>query len=491
MDDDTSIELAKHDAPRRMILASRTLVFLLGIAFAGAGTYRAAHCCDAPTSAVALLYLAAGVALGIATAVLALRLRAAVVTRLAAEVALLGCCALTAEIAITAAIPATRTTHDVVRDLFVRAEAAGKLGVPFDRRLASQVVAELRSAGVDAVPSLGRGWPLEPAARDELPAGFYPLSMPSRTEVVECNEGGEFLLFQTDEFGFNNPPGLVAEGRADVAVVGESLALGYCAQSGRSTVDLVRRTYPRTLNFAMADSGPLATLASLREYVEPLEPPIVLWFASEYYAELVYELSDSVLARYFDPSFSQSLVRRQSEVDDAIRSRALPLLAASAREAELELERAESRWLLRVLTLPQIRSSLSLLSSPSPDVEPPDLSLFERSLKLAQRTVARWGGRLIVVICPNYGDAVHGDDATRRQMLEITHKLGVDVVDGAALFDASDDPADLFALRIRSHPNERGHALLAELIVEKLDAARAVHSQSSAQTNEASPTNGG
>jgi hypothetical protein len=96
--DDTDRESGLHaargiennDPNRSVIVASRALVLLLGIAFAGSGAYRAMTCCAAPTSTLALLYLAAGLALGIATVVLSLRLRMSVVTRLAAEVALLG-----------------------------------------------------------------------------------------------------------------------------------------------------------------------------------------------------------------------------------------------------------------------------------------------------------------------------------------------------------------------------------------------------------------
>jgi hypothetical protein len=167
------------------------------------------------------------------------------------------------------------------------------------------------------------------------------------------------------------------------------------------------------------------------------------------------------------------------------------LLAVSARRTELELERAESRWLLRVFTLPQIRGALSLFSSPSSEAVLPDLVLFDRSLALAQRTVARWGGRLIVVICPNYQEAVHGAATAHREMLEITRKLDIEVVDGAALFNASDDPAGLFALRMGSHPNERGHALLADLIMTKLESVRGVHSRSSEERSVPEAAHGG
>jgi hypothetical protein len=44
----------------------------------------------------------------------------------------------------------------------------------------------------------------------------------------------------------------------------------------------------------------------------------------------------------------------------------------------------------------------------------------------------------------------------------------VTVVDGVALFEAQPDPVSLFTLRIDNHPNERGHAVLAEALVEAI-----------------------
>jgi hypothetical protein len=158
--------------------------------------------------------------------------------------------------------------------------AAEKLGVPFDARSMSELVTQLRESGVDAVPGLSREWP---RVFQGLPAQLYPLSHASWASVVECNEGGQYLVYKTDEFGFHNPLGLVAARDVSMAVVGESLALGYCVPPSQSLVGILRQVYPRTANFAMAGSGTLSTLASFREYVEPLRPPIVLWVVNPHY----------------------------------------------------------------------------------------------------------------------------------------------------------------------------------------------------------------
>ena len=45
----------------------------------------------------------------------------------------------------------------------------------------------------------------------------------------------------------------------------------------------------------------------------------------------------------------------------------------------------------------------------------------------------------------------------------------VDVVDGPALFAEEPDFLELFTLGIDNHPNEHGHAMLAEAIIAALN----------------------
>ena len=115
---------------------------------------------------------------------------------------------------------------------------------------------------------------------------FFPLSHASHAKIVEVNEGLGFLQYQTDEYGFNNPSGLIASGRVDVAVVGESHALGHCVPPSTSIVDVIRKHYPRTATFGIAGSRVLSQPASFREYVEPLRPHVVVWFVNTSYSEL-------------------------------------------------------------------------------------------------------------------------------------------------------------------------------------------------------------
>jgi hypothetical protein len=349
-----------------------------------------------------------------------------------------------------------------------RKQAADKLGRPFDTRTVSEVVAQLRTDGIDALPGLTRQWALSPFVRERLPAGLYPLSHASNAAVVECNEGGEYLVYQTDGAGFHNPRGLLANRRIGIAVVGESYALGHCVPPAQSVIGLVRRVYPDTANFAMAGSYSLSTLASFREYVEPLRPPVVLWMANPHSLVDDEEQADPTLTRYLDPTFSQRLRGRQSEIDQLVRTIAIPAQAELDRAAKVAVDEAESAGLLTILSLTRLRDSsyFALWKSPRQDPEP-----FVRSVILAKAATERWGGLFVLVILPTHRDVVRQirpplwNEAVRKTLAE----RGVQVIDGVPVFQHHPDPAALFTLRIHNHPTAEGNALLVDYLVQELE----------------------
>jgi hypothetical protein len=347
----------------------------------------------------------------------------------------------------------------------VRAQAAGKLGIPFDTRQVSRFIDDLQQTGPPVYPAITRSWPRLPEVRLGLPQGFYPLSHVSNARIVKCNENGQYLLYCTDEYGFDNPPGLLRQGTADVAVVGESFALGHCLPEKDNLVGMIRAHYPRTVNLSMASSQPLTTLASFREYVEPLRPRVVLWTVNIAFVDGRSELRDPVLGRYLDPTFSQGLMRRQAEVDRLVGSFALPL---QRRFDERErLHRAE-RW-KHVWELRAIRSRLpQLLQLERAVQKSADLAVLLRSLELADRTTQAWGGVLMVVIVPAFHD-VFARGAERSEVREELKRsvaaLGIRVIDTVELFRHQRDPTSLYMLGINNHPNRHGYTLFADQVL--------------------------
>jgi hypothetical protein len=401
----------------------------------------------------------------VALADVALRRRAGLVRRVLAELGLLAMALLVVEAAAALFAPALPRTQITL----VRRSAAARRGIPFDSRTTTEVVAALREQGIDALPGIARDWPLVYSLRPRLPAAFYPLSHASRATVVECNETGEYLVYRTDEFGFNNPPGLLASRRLDIVVVGESHALGHCLPGSQSLIGRLRNSVSRTATLGLAGTRTMGMLATFREYVEPLRPRLVLWMISPSFADDAEGVQDPVLIRYLDRAFSQHLLDRQPEVDRVVRGVAVPARAEYDRAVTEAMAHAHTERLLAIPTLSQLRLRLRPLMWQA--FGSPDLTPFVQSVQLAASTTHAWGGDFAVVIAPMYEEVVARalpSALSHARLASLLAELGIPVIDPVPLFLAHADPAGLYTMRMNNHPTAEGYAFLTDYVVREL-----------------------
>jgi len=397
---------------------------------------------------------------------------AGVVKRIAAEVILLAAALLAAEFVLVARAPEGWSDDPVLQRMAARERAAAAQGLAYDRRFPADVVGEYRSQGHEAVSRFAQqitgSSEIASAVRER---GLLPLSNVSSTTVVECNEGNGFLVFRSDEFGFNNPPGL-ASGPVDIAIIGESLALGHCVPPSTSAVDRIRNRFPRTVNLGITGSRVLAQLGVFREYVEPLEPPVIVWFLNLNAAEARDEGSQPLLTRYLnDETFSQHLRERQHDVDEFQRDFVVPLQLG--RDAMLREKRDDLAFPLdRVIKLREVRSLIDFGSLLPQAPQAPDLSHFDRALAQVVDKARGWNGQVILVLLPSYETVTQSPQSVARYeaILGAVDPSMVGLVDGVALFDEQRDKPSLFTLRIDNHPSERGHAVLADAVIAAIQS---------------------
>jgi len=449
---------------RVSVTLARLGLLALSVVLAAAGALVLVRLADYTLfGSIVLIGTVGGAALVLAYS--AIWLRASVMTRIARELIMIGVSLLVAEFLIAWVAPDSSSRQ------VERMRVAHRLGIPFDPRTRSMVIEQMREQGEEVLPGISRDWPRLGPIRQQLPVNLFPLGDASRAKVVECNEGGRYVFLQTDEFGFNNPPGVLASREVEIAIVGESFAVGHCVPPDQNLVAVIRRAHPRTVNLGMAGSNSLSMLGSFREYVEPLRPPLVLWIMNPNDVDPWREYSDSLLVRYLEPKFSQHLIDRQPEIDRAWREIAIPSQWESDRRSLLDIRDAENTRFSRIVFLPRLRSRLELDAPLRRPEAPVDLSLFLRIVRLAHDTTQAWGGKFLIIIMPLYEDVVVRQLPPAERHENIARQLrsaGIEVIDAASLFASRADPAALYTLGINNHPNAAGHALLGHYIVEEL-----------------------
>jgi hypothetical protein len=448
---------------------ARTCLFLAGLGALGAeavALIKLRH--HAYTLTGALVVFVAPFVLGIVLVRLALRLPAHRAQRLVLELVLLALCIPVVEAGLTAV--AWNSPSAAIH----RFDTAAKLGIPFDHRDKSQVVDDLRAQGIEAYPGMPRDLLWQADVKQRVGSEFYPLSQVANRPIVDCNESGKYRIYLSDDYGFNNPPGLYDAGRADIAAVGSSYALGFCVPPGREFVSVLRQHYARTLNFGMAGSHVPTMYAALREYVAPLHPPIVLWVMYPSAIES-YELDDPIMHSYLRPDFSQHLLERHADLDRFMREVVTPVQWDLDRKSLLEIANADHRRWRQIPRLPILRDKL-VPAVKSVMEKPPALDDYAASVSMiaqAKDLVEGWGGHLVIVLIPIFDEVVNDQimaSQSNAHMLSLLAPLHLHVINGVAYFRQQRDPATLYAMGMTNHFNENGHRLFADYVDADLRA---------------------
>lgn len=361
------------------------------------------------------------------------------------------------------------------------AEAAGR---PYDPRSRSEVLNELRSRGLAAVPAMhGR-------AIDSLSVGdlaVVPLAGVADRPTVMCNETGEYAIYRSDRYGFNNPDSLWNEPVA-LAAVGDSYTHGWCVPPDSTIVAALREAIPQSVSLGMGGNGPLIELATLKEYGTKARPRIALWMYYENdLSDLAAERSNPILLRYLQPGYRVDHPGMQMKLDSSLAA----ALEALNPEPEGEPRRrgmSDSRLLSKVrqiITLQHVRSVLGAATGLGERrAECCDLELFESVLREAARSVAGWNGALYFVFLPareRYSvspprQVGNVELAARDQVLEAARRAGVEIIDLHPSFERLDDPGTLFVYP-GSHYSALGYRFVAARILERLDALRALETR--------------
>jgi hypothetical protein len=369
---------------------------------------------------------------------------------------------------------------------------ANAFNTEFDTRSRLEIIRELRTRDISAVPSIiplallkeqedgGMKSRIDLDGREVLPLGGI-----SDRVTVLCNETGRYSIYRADERGFHNPAGIWASRSMAVAAVGDSFTHGACVPSDRNFVALIRGRYSNTLNLGMSGEGPLLMLAAITEYLPVVKPKTVLWFFYEQndFVELGKESRTALLRRYVDGGFSQELFSRQAEIDDLLTrfvEQEMGRESAKRREeGKVEEESGESRYrwqvLLDVIKLSRLRETLGLVyGRAAQDVAGSHsqgrLDLFHRALLQAKHLVEGWGGKLYFVYLPARDRYAHAQDYNRQKVMKVVEETGIPIIDIHAAFQRESDPMRLFPFGRFGHYNEAGNRVVADEVLRVISA---------------------
>ena len=350
-------------------------------------------------------------------------------------------------------------------------------GVQIDHRSRKQMIETLRSEGRKAyltiVPSLLLRKTKENERHSFLSLDnqeILPLGGISSVATVHNPESGQWVVYDSDEYGFRNPAGTWNHDKFDLAVIGDSFAHGAGLVDGGDYASLLRSSFPTSVNLAGGGNGPLIILATVREYCRRLKPRFVVYF---YYegndlGNLNREKQAPLLMRYLeDESWSQDLYARRNAVNTML----LDFGEKQIRKFYVEIPLVRLR---QIFTLSNLRARIGLdlgTKVRKPRKLQPDLALFETILKRFRDEVKAWEGTFVVAYLPAWKRYKNPDtyNVYRREVLNILKTNGIPVVDLHPVFQKQADVFSLFHFGSDGHYNQTGAQLVADEVRKKLE----------------------
>jgi hypothetical protein len=358
-----------------------------------------------------------------------------------------------------------------------RSKIAFQQNLEYDRRSTSKVVADMREQGNNAFPAIFPGLLVQHEKGPYSDKKIYPMSGIPDVETVLCNESGQYSIYHSDQYGFNNSQEAWQPNNIDYAVIGDSFAQGFCVNEDADIASHIRAAGKTALNFGMASSSALMELAIMREFASLKKPSTVVWI---YYegndaAGLEEEFENQILTEYLKPIFSQNLHVRVEESSDRLRYFLFSELDVHRKMLARAQEPKRKEWVDRkqdwakLLRLWHVRKIISDQFQFQKPIGP----AFKEVLLLAKSEVESWGGELLFIYLPIM-KAVDSKLVTSRtdEILEIVEDLGIEHLDFETALYGHDDPLSLFPLRTPGHFSESGYKFLAKQILNASHAQK-------------------
>jgi hypothetical protein len=146
------------------------------------------------------------------------------------------------------------------------------------------------------------------------------LSGVSNSKTIVCNESGEYLIYKSDKYGFNNPNKLWSN-QANAILLGDSMTLGECVKPKEDISSVLRKNLKKNIiNLGMGGNGPLFQLAVLKEYHHLTNSKKIIWvyYEGNDLLDLFNEKQNKILMKYLNPNFRQNLSDHQKKLDHKI-----------------------------------------------------------------------------------------------------------------------------------------------------------------------------
>ena len=336
-----------------------------------------------------------------------------------------------------------------------------KTNLNFDTRSRNEVFEDLKKINLNIAITTP---PSSFLKLDKL--NFLYLGGISKAKTIFCNESGYYSIYQSDRYGFNNPDKEWDSKEIEYLLVGDSFTHGACVNRPNDIASVLRQySKKKVLNLGQNGNGPLAELATLREYITPnIKKVLWLYYEGNDLTDLQSELANKILNKYLtNQNFKQDLKFNQTLIDEFLTTvveREIESEKARQTERQTERQSIHEAKIIKFIKLLNVRHLF--IPPPKP---PAELKLI---LNLANELVRSYNGNLYFIYLPEYGRYTKSINMNYKQKIKkIVIDLDIEFIDiDEDVFKRQKYPLKLFPGQY-SHYNVEGYKKVALKIYER------------------------
>ncbi len=311
---------------------------------------------------------------------------------------------------------------------------------------------------------------------------IIPFRGPINSLTVSCAEDLQYKLIKNDKYGFKNN-NIIYEKKIQNFLLGDSYAEGLCENNKNDIAGHLNEKKIYTVNLGVTGTGPLISLAILREFGNYFKPKnvIYLYFEGNDLDELNYEKEDATLTKYLIDNFNQDylnkyddiksfLVKAEQETEKIIYAKSKNSFLPNKKN-KFDILKAHLKDILEINNLRNI-FKYKILKKQEKFY---DLNLLYKTVEKMNNDTKKWNGNYIFVYVPTwsrYFTKFTKYDAKidlKKEIINNLNSKNIKVLDLTDYFDKIDNIEQYYPLDFLGHYNSKGYKKIAEIIEKSLD----------------------
>ncbi len=308
---------------------------------------------------------------------------------------------------------------------------------------------------------------------------IIPFRGPINKKTLSCAEDLNYRIINNDKYGFKNSNSIYDK-NIDVILLGGSFAEGFCYTSDHDIAGNLISDNIQTLNLGIATTGPLVSLAALKEFIPHYKAKDIfyLYYESNSLDVLKWEEKDTGLTRYLNSNYESNYINKTKMIKKFLNSIEKESIEIAKNKVQFsqELSGSEKTNFIEniqdILEINILKNRLRTFFSSKKKKY--NLKLFNQTINEMRKETKKWDGNFTFVYIPSWDRFFNSSSNLntiinlREEIINNLKKQGINVIDTTDYFSNIRNLKDYYPLGYVGHFNKKGYEKVADILKEAI-----------------------